>query len=268
MRIIAQGNPAWAFTGGVAYDAALPAVLLLHGAAMDHSAWQWQSRYLAHHGYAVIAPDLPRHGRSPGTVRTSVEALADWAADLLAALGRERAFVAGHSLGSLVALELAMRHPGRVSGLVLAGTSVPMPVGDAFLAAAKDDSPAAHAMQSTWGHARLSQLAASAVPGASLLNASLRLVERAAPGVQHAGLAACNAYAPDPARFESLTTPVTVIAGRYDQMTPPRAGEALAKRIPGARFVLVHAGHSMLSEAPGEVLAAMKTAFAGAPTGA
>lgn len=265
MRIIAQGYPAWAFTGGVPYDASRPAVLLLHGAAMDHSAWQWQSRYLAHHGFAVIAPDLPGHGRSPGTARTSVGALADWAADLLSALGRERAFVAGHSLGSLVALELAMRHPGRVSGLVLAGTSVPMPVGEAFLAAAKDDSPAAHAMQTTWGHARASALASSAVPGACLLNASRRLVERAAPGVQHAGLAACHAYAPDPARLASLALPVTVIAGRNDQMTPARAGEALARRIPGARFVLVDAGHSMLSEAPREVLAAMRTALAGVP---
>ena len=121
MRIIAQGYPAFAYTGGVAHDPALPAVLLLHGAGLDHSSWQWQSRYLAHHGYAVIAPDFPGHGRSPGTVRTSVEALADWAADLLAALGRDRAFVAGHSLGSLVALELALRHPARVAGLVLAG---------------------------------------------------------------------------------------------------------------------------------------------------
>ena len=58
---------------------------------------------------------------------------------------------------------------------------------------------------------------------------------------------------------------MTVIAGRFDQMTPPRAGEALAKRIPGARFALVDAGHSMLSEAPGQVLAAMKAAFAAAP---
>lgn len=262
MKVIAQGYPAWAYTGGVAYDPGLPAVLLLHGAANDHSAWQWQSRYLAHHGYAVIAPDFPAHGRSPGAVRTSVGDLADWAGELLAALGRDRAFVAGHSLGSLVALELALRQPDRVAALVLAGTSVPMPVGEAFLAAAKDDSPAAHAMQSAWGHARLSPLAASPVPGTSLLAAGRRLVERAAPGVQYAGLAACHAYAPAPGRIEALTVPTTVIAGRFDQMTPPRAGEALARRIPEARFVLVDAGHAMPSEAPRAVLAALRAAFA------
>lgn len=262
MRVIAQGYPAWAFTGGVAYDASLPAVLLLHGAAMDHSAWQWQARYLAHHGCAVLAPDLPGHGRSPGPPGDSVERLADWAADLLAALGRDRAFVAGHSLGSLVALELALRHPARVAALVLAGTGVPMPVGEAFLAAAKDSHPAALDMQSTWGHRRLSSLHASAVPGACLALANRRLLERAAPGVQHAGLAACNAFAPAPGRIESLAVPATVIAGRFDQMTPPAAGEAVARRIPGARFELVDAGHAMLSEAPRAVLAAMRAAFA------
>lgn len=262
MKVIAQGYPAFAYTGGVPYDPGLPAVLLIHGAAMDHSAWQWQARHLAHHGYAVIAPDLPGHGRSPGAARGSVEALADWAADLLAALGRERAFVAGHSLGALVALELALRHPGRVASLALAGASVPMPVGEAFLAAAKDDSPAAHDMQATWGHARLSPLATSAVPGTSLLASNKRLLERAGPGVQYAGLAACHAYSPAQGWIESLAVPATVIAGRLDQMTPPRAGEALARRIPGARFVLVDAGHAMLAEAPRAVLAALRAAFA------
>lgn len=262
MKVIAKGYPAFAYTGGVPHDPGLPAILLIHGAAMDHSAWQWQARYLAHHGYAVIAPDLPGHGRSPGAALARVEDLADWAAELLAALGRERAFVAGHSLGSLVALELALRHPGRVAALALAGASVPMPVGEAFLAAAKDDSPAAHDMQSAWGHVRLSLLTTSAVPGTSLLAAGKRLFERAGPGVQYAGLAACHAYSPAPGRIESLAVPVTVIAGRHDQMTPPRAGEALAKRIAGGRFVLVEAGHAMLAEAPRAVLAALRTAFA------
>jgi pimeloyl-ACP methyl ester carboxylesterase len=137
-----------------------------------------------------------------------------------------------------------------------------MPVGEAFLAAAKDDSPAAHDMQSAWSHARLSSLAASAVPGASLAAADKRLLERAGPGVQYAGLAACQAYSPAPGWIESLAVPATVIAGRLDQMTPPRAGEALAKRIPGARFVLLEAGHAMLAEAPRAALAALRAASA------
>jgi pimeloyl-ACP methyl ester carboxylesterase len=262
MKVIAQGYPAFAYTGGVPYDAALPAVLLLHGAAMGHSAWQWQSRYLAHHGFAVIAPDLPGHGRSPGTARTSVEALADWAADLLAALGRERACVAGHSLGSLVALELAMRHPGRVAALALAGVSVPMPVGEAFLAAARDDDPAAFDMEATWGLARLSQLAASPVPGLVLHGANRRLMGRAAPGVQYADLSACHAYAPRPEAIRAIAAPTLVVAGRRDVMTPPRAGQALAREIPGARLELLDTGHDMPKEAPGAMARALQAHFA------
>ena len=262
MKIIAQGYPAYACTGGVPYDPALPAALLLHGAAMDHSAWQWQSRYLAHHGFAVIAPDLPGHGRSPGTARTRVEALADWAADLLGALGREQAFVAGHSLGSLVALDLAMRHPGRVAALALVGVSVPMPVGDAFLAAARDDDPAALEMQATWGLARHSQLATSPVPGLVLHGANRRLMGRAAPGVQYAGLSACHAYAPGPEAIRAIAVPTLVVAGRRDGMTPPKAGQALAREIPGARFESLDRGHDMPGEAPREVARLLQSHFA------
>ena len=151
MQFIVQGYPAYAYTGGRPFDAALPAIVFVHGAAFDHSVWQWQSRYFAHHGYSVLAVDLPGHGRSPGTVRTSIEALADWVAALLEAAGVERAAVVGHSMGSLVALETALRHPARVTRLALVGTSAPMAVGEPFIAAARDDSPAALDMETVWG---------------------------------------------------------------------------------------------------------------------
>ena len=261
MNFIVQGYPAYAYTGGRPFDPKLPAIVFIHGAALDHSVWQWQSRYLAHHGFGVLAVDLPGHGRSPGAVRTSIEALADWVAAFIDAAGVDRAIVAGHSMGSLVALDTALRHPERVAKLVLLGVSVPMPVGEAFLAAAKDDSPAAFDMQTAWGHARLSALASSPVPGASLACAGRQLNARSHAGVQFAGLAACHAYAPTPEAIRGLRVPTLAIAGRRDQMTPMKAGQALAKEIPGARFVAVDAGHSMMNEAPREVLSALRDAF-------
>ncbi len=66
--------------------------------------------------------------------------------------------IVGHSMGALATLDCAIRHPNRVASLALVGISVPMPVGEAFLAAAADDSPAAFDMQSVWGHARLASL--------------------------------------------------------------------------------------------------------------
>lgn len=262
MNFIVQGYPAYAYTGGRPFDPRLAAIVFVHGAALDHSVWQWQSRYFAHHGFSALAVDLPGHGRSPGAVRTSVEALSDWVAALVEAACVERAHVVGHSLGALVALDVAIRHPQRVAKLALLGAAAPMPVGEAFLAAAKDDSPAALDMQSVWGHARLSALATSAVPGMALLASGRALTARAHPGVQHADLAACHAYAPAIESIRAIAAPTLVVTGRRDQMTPMKAGQALAREIPGARLVAVDAGHAMMSEAPRETLAALRAHFA------
>lgn len=263
MNFIVQGYPAYAYTGGRPFDPAQPAVVFVHGAALDHSTWQWQSRYLAHHGYSALAVDLPGHGRSPGALRTSIEAMADWVAAFIEAACVARAHVVGHSMGSLVALETAIRHPARVARLALLGASAPMPVGEAFLAAAKDDSPAAFDMQTAWGHARHVALATSAIPGLTLAGASRQLVARSGAGVQYADLAACHAWAPSPEAIRALAVPTLVVAGQRDQMTPWKSGQALAREIPGARFVALDAGHAMMSEAPREVLAALRAHLAG-----
>jgi len=141
MNFIVQGYPAFAYTGGRPFDAKLPTIVFVHGAAFDHSVWQWQSRYFAHHGFGVLAVDLPGHGRSPGAARASVADYAEWLVALLDAGGIARTHLVGHSMGSLVTLEAALRHPQRVLKLALVGAAAPMPVGDAFMAAARADSP-------------------------------------------------------------------------------------------------------------------------------
>jgi pimeloyl-ACP methyl ester carboxylesterase len=258
MQFIVQGYPAYAYTGGVAFDPGRAAVVFVHGAAFDHSVWQWQSRYLAHHGFSVLVPDLPAHGRSPGAVRTSIEALAQWVAAFIESASLSRVALVGHSMGSLVALETALAYPARVSKLGLVGVSVPMAVGEPFLAAARDDDPAAFDMEVTWGHARNAMLSSSPVPGMTLVGASRSLNARSRAGVLHADLAACQAYATAPARLESLAIPTLVVAGSRDQMTPHKAGRAVASTIPGARFALLDAGHSMMTEAPRELLGLLK----------
>lgn len=258
MQFIVQGYPAYAYTGGRPFDPKIPAIVFVHGAAFDHSVWQWQSRYFAHHGFSVLAVDLPGHGRSPGPLRESIGGLADWVGAFIDAATLEKAAIVGHSMGSLVALETAIRRAKAVSKLALVGVSAPMPVGEAFLAAARDDAPAAFDMEAVWGLARSAPLATSPVPGTSLLGTSRALNGRAHAGVLHRDLAACHAYAPDPASIRALAMPTLVVAGRRDQMTPLRAGEALAAAIPGCRFVALDAGHSMMSEAPRELLRTLR----------
>ena len=263
MQFIVEGYPAYAYTGGRAFDPALPAIVFIHGAAFDHSVWQWQSRYFAHHGFCVLAVDLPGHGRSPGALRASIEDWARWVAAFIESTGFEKPALVGHSMGSLIALQTALVHGDRIAKLALVGTAAPMPVGDAFLAAARDGSPAALDMEAVWGHARQSQLAQSPVPGTTLLGASRRLNDRAKPGALTAALEACSAYRVAKEKLAALKVPTLVLAGRRDQMTPMKAGKALAGEIPGARFVALDAGHSMMSEAPRQTLQALKEFLGG-----
>ena len=54
----------YAYTGGRPFDATKPTAILIHGVLCDHSVWALQSRYLAHHGWNVLAIDLPGHCRA------------------------------------------------------------------------------------------------------------------------------------------------------------------------------------------------------------
>lgn len=258
MQFIVQGYPAFAYTGGRPYEPKAPAIVFIHGAAFDHSVWQWQSRSLAHHGFTVLAPDLPGHGRSPGAARVTIADMADWIAALMDAASLPEAAVVGHSMGSLVALETALRHPKRVTRLALVGTSAPMAVGEPFIAAARDDHPAALDMEVTWGHSRGVLLATSPVPGTSLFGASRALNGRAREGVLAADLGACHGYQPSAEAIRAIRIPTLVAVGKRDQMTPQAAGRALASAIPGAKLVALDAGHSMMTEAPRELLAAFR----------
>ena len=258
MQFIVEGYPAYAYTGGRPYAPHERTIVFVHGAAFDHSVWQWQSRYLAHHGHAVLAVDLPGHGRSPGTVRRRIEDLADWIAAFVEAAGLARAILVGHSMGSLVVLDTALRHPGRVARMALVGAAIPMAVGDAFLAAARDDSPAGFDMEVTWGLSRHAMLASSPIPGTALHGASRALNGRAHPGVLHADLEACRAYQPSPDSIRALEVPTLVVGAKRDVMTPMKFGRALAGEIPGARFATLDCGHTMMAEQPRELLTVLK----------
>ena len=88
MYLNVQGHNTYCYTGGKAFNPAQPTVVFVHGVLNDHSVWILQSRYLAHHGWNVLAVDLPGHCRSAGEAPESVEAAADFLAALLDAAGR------------------------------------------------------------------------------------------------------------------------------------------------------------------------------------
>lgn len=259
MDITVNRHPVYAYTGGRAFDPQRPVVVFIHGAAHDHSVWSLQSRYIANHGFSVLTVDLPGHGRSAGPALSSVEEIARWLVALLDAAGVARAALVGHSMGSLVALEAAAQHGERIDKIALIGTAVPMPVSEMLLEAARDQRARAENMVNVWSHGPRAHVGGNAVPGLWMLGMNQRLMERAAPGILHNDLNACNAYTGGTEAMARVACPTLIIGGKRDQMTPVKSARAMAESIRGARLVLIEGtGHGLLSESPDAVLDALR----------
>jgi pimeloyl-ACP methyl ester carboxylesterase len=254
-----DGHEAYCYTGGKPFDAALPTLVFLHGAQNDHSVWILQTRYFAHHGYGVLAVDLPGHGRSKGAALTSVEAMADWLLKVLDAAAVGQAILVGHSMGSLIALETQARAPTRVAKMALIGTAYPMKVSDTLLNAALHDEQAAIDMVNIWSHSSIAQKPSFPGPGFYVTGGGRRLMQHIARGssekVFHIDFSACNAYANGEAAAHAATCPTLFLLGQRDVMTPPKATATLTKAMPHARVVqLERCGHALMAEQPDMVL--------------
>lgn len=256
---LASSPRLYAYTGGRSFDAARPTVVFLHGAQHDHSVWILQSRYLAHHGYGVLALDLPGHMRSEGPPLTTIEAIADRVAGALHAAGVGRFIAVGQSMGSLVALELARRLPDAAKGAVLVATAFPMRVADALLCATREAPAEALTMINVWSHspsvAGFDRKPSSPGPGFSNVWQNLRLMERVARrngnDVLAVDFAACNQYSGGTAAAAALQCPVLFVLGTADTMTPPRAAKPLIDACRDATVVaLPGAGHASMAEHP------------------
>lgn len=253
-----RGQRTYAYTGTREFDTAQPTMVFVHGAGLDHSVWLLQSRYFAHHGMNVLALDLPAHGRSSGVLLDNIESIADWIRDVLDVFDIAQAILVGHSMGSLVVLEAAAQAPERVTQLALIGTSVPMPVGEILLDAARRNDHAAIDMINIWGHAFQAQLGANQTPGMWMSGSGIRLLERAGPGVLHNDLNACNEYQVGLTSASKIRCRTQIILGELDAMAPPRAAKSLREKIADAQvLVLAKAGHMLMAERPDEVLDAL-----------
>jgi pimeloyl-ACP methyl ester carboxylesterase len=184
--------------------------------------------------------------------------MADWVLRLLDAAKLDQASVVGHSMGALVALECAARHPQRVERVALLGVAYPMNVSDAFLEAARANRQDAYDMETIWGHAPQVPLGGNPNPGMWMYGDTLARLARLAPDVLYNDLRACHEYAGGEAAAAKVKCPVLFVLGRRDQMTPAKAGLAFAKTVAGAQVVqLALSGHALMAESPDAVLDAL-----------
>ena len=258
MNFEVGGKRVFAYTAAHALDPSKPTVVFVHGAGLDHSSFGLQSRYFGYHGRNVLALDLPGHGRSEGPPIPTIEGMASWLSQVLEKTQTRSASVVGHSMGSLVALEFAARHPARVERIALIAVAIPMRVSPAFLEAAKRDHVDAFDMHTIWGHAAQAPFAGNPNPGMWMYGDTLARLRRLAPGVLHNDLKACNDYAAGMESATKVKCPVLFILGDRDVMTPIKATASLAQAIEQEKTVQVPpSGHTLMAEAPDTTLDAL-----------
>lgn len=267
MELNVNGARTYCYTGGKPFDAAKPTVVFIHGVLNDHSVWILQSRYLAHHGWNVLAVDLPGHCRSEGEAPASVEDAAGFVAALLDAAGVQKVALVGHSWGSLIALEAASRLKDRVSHLVLVGTAFPMKVSPALIESSLNEPEKALRMVNVFSRSTLAAPPSALGPGTWVYGSSLALGRRvlrsnAKVNLFHRGFVACDSYAGGDAAIRAITCPVLFLLGAQDQMTQPKAAQALqqAAREAGKALTTVSlpVGHHQMTETPEATLQAIR----------
>lgn len=267
MILTVNSHNTYCYTGGKPFDAAKPTVVFIHGVINDHSVWALQSRYLANHGWNVLAVDLPGHCKSEGEAPASVEEAADFVAALLNAAGVQRAALVGHSWGSLIALEAASRLKERVSHLVLVGTAYPMKVSQTLLDASLNEPMKALTMVNVFSRSTLAAPPSALGPGTWVYGASMALGRRVLASntktnVFHRGFKACDSYANGDNAIAQITCPVLFVLGAQDQMTQAKAAQSLIAKARASgktvQVINVPAGHHQMTEAPEETLFAMR----------
>jgi len=236
-------------------------LVLICGTTQPHQLWAPLLPALSTH-YRVITYDHRGIGTSArGDGEISMASLADDLAALLGELGVDRAPVLGWSLGSTVAQELALRHPQRVAGLVLAST---WGRTDAFQASVF--AGLGHPWRT--GHRDIALGALGIAFSPELLNspqfpAMMQQLGPLFPSTPEQLATVAEQWDADLAhdaldRLDRITAPTLVVAAEHDLLTPAGQGQAVADRIPGARFELLTgagASHAVMLERPDEFTA-------------
>ncbi len=245
-------NNLFFFSHGVE-NVSRPPLVFIHGAGGTHLHWPPQVRRMA--GQRIFALDLPGHGKSGGVGCQSVTDYAHATVDFLDAARLNSAIFIGHSMGSAIAIMLALDFPERVLGLGLVGSGARLRVAPQILESTSSEATFPLALElinnaefSPSVDPRLKELAA-------------RQMTSIRPSVLHGDFLACNEF-DVMQRLGEISMPTIILCGTEDILTPMKYSEFLRDHIPSARLITIPgAGHMVMLERP-EVVAHALAEFA------
>ena len=234
-----------------------PPLLLLHGYTDSSRSWSLAAPYLQE--YRLLIPDQRGHGAADAPECCySMSAYADDARLFLDALEIDRAAVAGHSMGSIVAIAMAAEYPQRVSKIVLIGSTALAPVQrGAWLydqvAALKEPLDPRSQFMRDW-HPANQPTPVDSVFAKAAMDELLVIPLHVWRGVMRE-----LAYVPGGRHAPDVKAPVLILSGGKDPLFPAEHHASLLKAFPGAEaHVFPDLGHNPNWERPDLVAATIR----------
>ena len=220
-------------------DKTKKSILFIAGAGMDHRLVRAIRLCDAEYNKPLII-DLPGHGDSNGSSSNSIESYSQFLVNALKDYDLEDFSLCGHSMGGLVALDIALKHELDVKELILVNSIFPTRVADALLAKAKAGNGYAADFIIKYGlHRRLLGLknAFSDSNDPVMLN----------------DLEACNNYQLDLNDLKNLGTSISIILGDKDRLVDLKAVENFTNMVPSKTYTMNEVGHFSFFEDPAEL---------------
>ncbi len=215
-----------------------PPLVLVHGAGANAAVWDPVARALG--GFEVWCPSLPGRGGSEGEAPATAAEAAGWLAEGLARLGGPPPWVAGHSYGGAVAIELALLG-APIAGLVLVATGARLRVHPGVLEAAALAVERAAPMSTRFAFVGGEPAAIEAYEAA---------LARTPPAATLRDWGACDAFDRIGA-IDAIEAPALVLGGTADALTPPKYHQYLGAHLPRGQLRLVEGrGHMLPWEDP------------------
>ena len=214
-------------------------ILFIAGAGMDHRLVRSLKLPDADFNKPLII-DLPGHGDSKGTSSNTIESYSKFLIECLESYDLNELSLCGHSMGGLIALEMAMQKKFSVQSIILVNSIYPTRVAEPLLAKAKASNGGAADFIIKYGlYKRL-----LGIKNAFSEEDDLVMLD---------DLEACNSYQLDLNAIKDLEIPISIILGSKDKLVDLKAVESFANTVPCKTHTVEEAGHFLFFEQPNEL---------------
>lgn len=219
-------------------DESAPVIIFIHGAGGSSATWFMQLRGLSK-DFHIIALELNGHGKSPD--RAEDNTTESYLADIDEIVTQyEKPVLAGHSMGGALSQLYALKHPDRISGIILIGTGAKLRVAPLIFDMLKNNFE--EYVEATGSYMFYEETSPE------LIEASKIEIQRCKPKIISRDFAACDTFN-IMETVSDISIPTLILVGKQDLMTPMKYSRYLHEKLNNSTFHIIEkAGHSVMLE--------------------